>query len=209
MWCRPARGKLLTVMQRVSAWVPWIGRTGVASVLVLVSVFVLAACGGDTRRASEPSIGHGGTTALAASASLEPVVVAAVSSPVTNGARRAYIARLDAVCSRLDPERNRQRENASGDLAQVAGRYQDAIALGAGELREVESVTPPRGDARALRVNVFDVITRELAVRKLIHTALLAGNMTALETQQQRLDQLTGWLAGFARGYGFKICGTD
>lgn len=184
------------------------GRMRTLAALMAITV-VVGGCGGDSRRASEPIIGQAGTTELAAGSSPEAVVSSSVSSPVTDASRRAYISRLDGVCGRLDRERNRQRENASGDLAQIAGRYEASIAIGAQELRDVESIPPPSGDARALRVNVFDVITRELAVRKRIHAALLAGNVTALAAEQRRLDDLTRWLAAFALGYGFKVCGTD
>ena len=55
----------------------------------------------------------------------------------------------------------------------------------------------------------FDVIVRQLAIRKQIHLALLERDLTTVQARQSGLDDLTRLLAGFARGYGFTVCGTD
>ena len=168
-------------------------------------MILVAGCGGDTRRAGQAPVQPPTATPAQAAAPAGPLVAARVTDPE----RRAYIARIDRICSRFDPARNRAREDASGDVAEVARRYDESIAVGARELREIEAVRPPHGDSAALRANVFDVIARQLELRRRIHVALVAreaGTVTALQAQ---LDALSHSLVGFARGYGFTICGTD
>jgi hypothetical protein len=179
--------------------------------LAAASALFLTGCGGDQRRASESGIdGTGSVTArpVAATTAVGPLE-AAVSAPVTNPARRVYIARVDRICGRIDPERNKEREDSNGALNDVARRYLVASVLSARELHEIEAIAPPRGDARALKTNVFDVIVRQLAIRKQIHLALLERDLTTVQARQSGLDDLTRLLAGFARGYGFTVCGTD
>lgn len=173
-------------------------------------VLMLAGCGGDGRRASESSIGETSSTAaqpVAATGSPGPAE-AMVSAPITSPARQVYIARVDRICGRLDPARSKEREDSGGGIDEVARRYVAATTLSADELRRIEGVAPPRGAARALRANVFGVITQQLAIRKQIHTALKARDLATLEARQAELDDLTRSLAGFARGYGFQVCGT-
>ncbi|MEO8966012.1 MAG: hypothetical protein ABI355_00345, partial [Solirubrobacteraceae bacterium] len=167
-------------------------------------------CGGDGRRASELSIGETSSVTaqpVAATGSPGPSE-AMISAPITSPARQVYIARVDRICSRLDPARSREREDSGGGIDDLVRRYAAATTLSAEELHRIEAIVPPRGDGRALRANVFDVITRQLASRKQIHTALKARDLTTLEARQAEIDDLTRLLAGFARGYGFKVCGT-
>ena len=187
---------------RIHRSVVWIAAGG---------ALLLAGCGADQRRASESSINAtGGVTARPVAATgTAGRSDAAVSAPVTGRARRAYVARVDRVCARIDPERNKEREDSAGALSDVARRYAVASVLGARELREIEAISPPRGDVRALKTNVFDVIVRQFAIRKQVHQALLEHNLATVRARQNDLDDLTRLLAGFARGYGFRVCGTD
>ena len=175
------------------------------------SALLLTGCGADRRRASESSTdATAGVTARPVAATGTPGrFEAAVSVPVTDPARRAYIARVDRVCRRIDPERNKQREDSNGALSDVARRYAVASVLSGRELREIEAITPPQGEARALKTNVFNVIIRQLAIRNQIHQAILERSLITVQARQSELDGLTRLLAGFARGYGFKVCGTD
>ena len=177
-------------------------RCGAAGAIVLISLVATAGCGGDTRRAGTAPTVPSPSATTATGAALVPM-------PVAGRARRAYVTRVDRICGRMDPERNRAREDARGGLPEVARRYDDSIALGARELQMIQAITPPRGDERALRANVFGVIARQLAVRRRIHTALVARDLSAVTSLQAQLDELTRSLVGFARGYGFKVCGTD
>lgn len=179
--------------------------------IAAASALLLTGCGADQRRASDSSINA--TTSVTArtvsATGTGGAYEAPVSAPVTNPARRVYVARVDRICGRIDPERNKERQNPHGALNDVARRYVVASALSARELHEIEAIAPPRGDARALKTNVFDVIARQLSIRNQIHQAIISRDLATVEARQSDLDDLTRLLAGFARGYGFKICGTD
>jgi hypothetical protein len=170
-----------------------------------LALLAVASCCGDSRRASQENVRGSTQTSTTPAVGGGPIVPASVTDP----RRRAYIARVDAVCKRLDPERNNAREKASGDAAQVLKGYDDSVALGASQLSEIEAIKPPPADAAALRANVFDVIRQQLAVRRQIATALAGADTARVAALQQQLDALTRSLTGFARGYGFKVCGTD
>jgi hypothetical protein len=170
-----------------------------------LALLALTSCGADSRRASQQNVRERTQASTVPATGTGPIVPARVTDP----ARRAYIARVDAVCKRLDPERNGAREKAAGDTAQVLKGYDDSIGLGASQLRDIEAIKPPPGDAAALHANVFDVIRRQLAVRRQISTALANGDSAQVQTLQRQLDDLTRSLTGFARGYGFQVCGTD
>ncbi len=174
-----------------------------------LALLLFAGCGGDSRRASQQSLKAAGPTATRSGSDVPAGTGPIVPARVTDPARRAYIARVDAVCKRLDPERTGAREHASGDTSQVLKGYDDSIALGATELNDIEAIKPPHGDATALRVNVFDVIRHQLAVRREIRTALAGDDTTQVRALQGQLDALTRSLVGFARGYGFTVCGAD
>src|SRR5690242_7782197 len=144
-----------------------------------LAVLAAAGCGGDSRRASQQNVRETGQPAATSPGSTAPIVPARVTDPV----RRAYIARVDGVCKRLDPERNGARENVSaGDEAQVLKGYDDSISVGASQLRQIEAIKPPPGDAATLRANVFDVIGRQLAIRRQIRTALANGDNAQVQS---------------------------
>ncbi len=172
---------------------------------------VVAGCGGDTRR------GEAESTAAATGATLrEPASQGGPRAPVlaakvTDPARRAYVSRVDAVCGRLDPERGAERERvraASGTPAAVRA-YDDTISLGWKELRQIEAIPAPPGDRALLQANVFDPIRRQLALRGRIGSALGALDVPRLRVLRTEMDNLTRALSGFARGYGFRVCGED
>ena len=165
-----------------------------------------AGCGGEPRRAETVRTVTQASPAPATTAT-GPVVPAKATDPV----RRAYIARVDRICAHLDPERGsaRERVGESGDAEKAAVAYDDSIALGEKQLREIEAVRAPSRDRAALEANVFGVIRRQLAVRREIRAALAAHDLTRLTTLRRQHDDLTRSLVGFARGYGFQVCGED
>ncbi len=129
-----------------------------------VALAALAGCGGETRRAETE------TESSAAPAAAAPAATAPRHVPVakvTDPRRRAYIARTDRVCRRFDPERStaRKRAGESADIHGAVRAYEEDTALGSAELRQIEAVPPPPGDAALLRANVFDPIRRQLALR--------------------------------------------
>lgn len=182
----------------------------IASILLLGALAALAVgCGGDKRRAETET----GTTAAAQPSNSSPtqpspsgpVRVARVTDPV----RRAYVARVDAICHRVDPERTSQQErvDAASGTADAAKAYDDAIAIGWRELREIEAVPVPPGDAALLKANVFSAVRAQLSLRAQMSKALAAADIPALRRLRSELDNSARALTGFARGYGFRVCG--
>jgi hypothetical protein len=170
-------------------------------------IAALAGCGGDRRRA-ETETTETATHPTAQPQQLPaggPVRVARVADP----RRRAYLGRVDAICARIDPERTKEQERvgASTDSAQAAKAYDDTIALGRRELRQIEAVPPPPGDGALLKANVLDPVRAQLALRARIRRALAATDLPALRQLRSELDNSTRTLTGFARGYGFRVCG--
>ena len=181
--------------------------------LVGVGVFLalagLSGCGGDTRR------GESETTAPAAvhtTASAPRRHGAATNPPVATIAdprRRAYVVRTDRICSRFDPERNGERERVreAADLQGAEKAYEKGTALGGEELKRLEAIAPPPGDAAALHANVFDPVRRQLALRTRIRAALAAVDLSRLRALRAQLDDISRALSAFARGYGWRACG--
>ena len=179
----------------------------VAVTAPLAAIVLLAVgCGGDRNRAETMT-----TAAPAQAAPTTTTSVPVVTANVTDPRRRAYIARVDRICAQMDPERNtaRERTGQSADARAAASAYDDSIALGEAQLRRIRAVPVPPRDRDALEANVFGVIRRQLATRRQISAALAAGDLTRLRTLRARLDDLTRSLSGFARGYGFRVCGED
>ncbi len=168
---------------------------------------LLAGCGGDVRRGESEGAAQNATTQTSSTPTQTSTPVPV--TPVRNPARRAYVARVDRVCSGLDPERNsaRERVGSSADAQEAAKAYDDDIASGETELRQIEAIPVPPGEKQLVRTNVFDVIRRQLALRRQIRDALAAVDVPRLRSLRRQLDDLSRTLTGFAAGYGFKVCG--
>lgn len=180
----------------------------VAALCLLVGV--VAGCGGDSRRAESE------TTESAAQSETETVPAPQPSgtepvhvSKVTDPARRAYVTQVDAVCERFDPERGKdqQRVGSATRPEEAAREYESTISLGWKELRQIEKIGEPAGDAAVLKANVYDPIRHQLALRREIKAALAAVDVPKLTRLRAELDTSTQALTGFARGYGFQVCG--
>jgi len=168
----------------------------------------LSACGGDTRRAET----EGGTVQTTQTTSTQAPAGGHRSIPaaaVTDPRRRAYIAKTDRICRTLDREREtaRERVGQSADTQEAAKSYEKETALGSSELKRLEAVPPPPGDAKLLRANVFGPVRRQLALRAQIRVALAAADVPRLRALRTELDSITRALTGFARGYGWRDCG--
>ncbi|HEY5333718.1 MAG TPA: hypothetical protein VIJ21_09245, partial [Solirubrobacterales bacterium] len=152
--------------------------------------------GGGSEVESAPSSSSGG-----------PVSVTKVTDPV----RRAYIGKVDAVCGQIDPERskNQSRVGTAADVAEASKAYDETIALGWKELRQIEAIPRPPGEDPLLEANVFEPIRGQLALRESIAKALAATDVPRLRLLRGELDNSTRTLTGFARGYGFSVCGEE
>jgi hypothetical protein len=181
-------------------------------ILALVPLGIIAVgCGGDTRRGETESTALIPTTTEPEVESHATRANTAVVAKVTDPARRAYVARLDSVCSRLDPERVKAQVRVAKSVLpkEAAKAYDDTIVLGRIELRKIEAVPVPPGEHELLQANVFEVVRRELALRGKISRALLATDLPRVRRLHSELDNLSRSLGGFARGYGFRVCGED
>ena len=178
-----------------------------AAIAAAVAIAGLAACGGETGRAETTRVAVAVSNVRAGEQLGQTPAIADVKDPV----RRAYISRVDAVCKQLDRERNSAREQAATGAESAAGAqaYDDTISLGERQLREIESIPAPPGELRLLRTNVFDVLKKQLEIRREMRTALGETDLPRLQTLRVQLDSLTQSLLGFARGYGFRVCGED
>jgi hypothetical protein len=183
-----------------------------AALLVLMAL--APGCGGDQRRgeAETSTVATSGTTTQAqppAGQTAGPPKVP--SSASSDPARRAYIRRVDRICSKLDPEHTgaRERVDKSTNESEAVNAYDDTIALWTKQLSEIKAVPAPPGDRSALVANIFDPIRRQLALRRQIRNALAAVDVPRLRQLRGELDNLTVALTAFARGYGFRVCGEE
>jgi hypothetical protein len=167
----------------------------------------LSGCGGETRRAETETETAAGP--LPVSGASTGVPRGAPVARVTDRRRRAYIVRTDRICRHFDPERAgaRKRVGEAPDIAGAVRAYGEDTALGAAELRQIEAVPPPPGDAALLRANVFKPIGRQLALRARIRAALSAVDVPRLRVLRAQADELGRELSAFARGYGWRACG--
>ena len=173
-----------------------------------LALVALSGCGGDKRRAE----GESTATETTQTAGTPPQVGGQQSVPataVTDPRRRAYISKTDRICRSVDPERNtaRERVGESADTQEAAKSYEEETTLGTSELKRLEAVPPPPGDAKLLRVNVFGPVRHQLALRPQIRVALAAADVPRLRVLRAQLDNISRALAGFARGYGWRACG--
>lgn len=165
-------------------------------------------CGGDTRRA-ETETGGPPVPASSLTTSERSNPGAVRVTRVTDPARRAYIAKVDSVCGRMDSARGKEQERvgSAADPEEATRAYEGTIRLGWRELRQIEAIGLPPGEATVLQANVFDQIKRQLALRRKIKAALAVVNVPKLERLRIELDNSARALTGFARGYGFRVCG--
>jgi hypothetical protein len=168
----------------------------------------MAGCGGETRRAETESTGPAVSTPAAATPTRPGqahLPVAAVSDP----RRRAYVRRTDRICGRFDQERGRERERVgeAADVHIAEAAYDQGTALGEAELRRLEAVPPPPGDAALLRANVIEPVRHQLALRARIRNALAAVDLPRLRALRAESDNISRALSAFARGYGWRSCG--
>jgi hypothetical protein len=168
----------------------------------------LSACGGDTRRAET----EGGAVQTTQTTSTQAPTAGHQSVPAARLAdprRRAYISKTDRICRSVDPERNTAREQvgASADTQEAARSYEKETALGSSELKRLEAVAAPPGDAKLLQANVFGPVRHQLALRAQIRVALAAADVSRLRALRAELDNISRALSGFARGYGWRACG--
>jgi hypothetical protein len=186
-----------------------------ASILVLLGLVavLLAGCGGDKRRgeAEQTEATSPPGAAEAPASSQAPAGERLQVTKVTDPARRTYIARVDAVCGQIEPERatEQERVGTSTKPAEAVKAYDSSISLGRQELRQIEAIAEPPGDAPLLRANVLDPIRGQLALRAQIRDALAAADVPLLRRLRTELDNSTRALTGFARGYGFRVCGEE
>ncbi len=184
-----------------------------ASAAALVVVLLLVpGCGGDQRRGE----GETGTVATSATTTgAQPPAGQTGGAPkvprsaLSDPARRAYIQRIDRICSKLDPEQAgaRERVGKSTNEGEAVKAYDGTIALWTKQLSQIKTVPVPPGDRSALAANLFDPIRRQLALRRQIRDALAVADVPRLRQLRGELDNLTVALTAFARGYGFRVCG--
>ncbi|MGH2936797.1 MAG: hypothetical protein ACRDPE_01600 [Solirubrobacterales bacterium] len=185
--------------------------TRLPMILVLaVLVVLIAGCGGDKRRGETETTTPASAAQPSGSSSSEPVGPVRVTK-VTDPARRAYVGRVDGLCAQTDPERTRQEERVgnAATSAEAANAYESTIALGRRELQQIEAISVPPGETSLLRANVFDPIRHQFGLRERIRDALAVADVPTLRRLRAELDNSTRALTGFARGYGFRVCGEE
>lgn len=170
------------------------------STMVLAAVLaavVLAACGGDARRAPVVQVTSPSVTVPPGTAS------------VTDPDRARYVRAVDAVCARDNPRRERAvaEAEAAPDVDGAVKAYDDHIAIAEEQLRGVQAETPPAADRVLIRRNVVDRLTERLALRRALRDDLSRSDAESAQRHRAQLDALTLTLESFARGYGFKVCG--
>lgn len=168
-----------------------------------LSALGLAGCGGEAARAPQTAtvitVVQGQTVPL-------PAATARISDPV----RAAYVAKVDAICRVRNPERDAdvKAAGAATDDAEAVKAYDRSIATADEQLREIAAVRPPPGDADLIATNVLDRLKRRIALRRQISRELADADAEGAGRDQAELDGLTIALQSFARGYGFKDCGS-
>ncbi len=139
----------------------------------------------------------------------QSVHMAPGTAHVADPARAAYIRRVDAICRVRNPQRDadvRAARDAATEAEAVVA-YDRSIATAGAQLREIEAVPPPPADADLITRNVFDRLRQRITLRRRISQDLAAADAGAASRDRAQLDALTIALEGFARGYGFAVCG--
>ncbi|MBS1845568.1 MAG: hypothetical protein JST53_14220 [Actinobacteria bacterium] len=180
-----------------------------ASAILIAATVALAGCGGDTRRAeSETGSNEASRPGIQETTNPSPTGPVRVTR-ITDPARRAYVTRVDAVCRQVDPElaAGQDRVGNSADTNAQVTAYDDTIALGWRELGRIEAIPTPPGDGALLKANVFEPVRWQLELRERMSAALARTEVATLRRLRAELDNSTRALTGFARGYGFHVCG--
>ena len=171
-------------------------RPALAALTALLLLGVpLAGCGGEGGRAP------------AATPAAVTVDEPSGTARVTDPARATYIRRADRVCAELDPEREGKLREVEG-AEDPAGTYADTVTLAEEQLRRIEALTPPAADGDLIARNVIDRLHSRLVFRHRLRSDLAAGDERAAASDQAHYEALGIAVRSFARGYGFKECGT-
>ena len=173
-------------------------RRSAALAAAAATMGLLTACGGESGRAPVREV------------STPTVVQAAGAARVTDPARARYVQQVDSVCSRYNPRRERAVSDAAGatDVPHAVAAYDDNIGLAEAQLRGVEAITVPSTDRALIQHNVVDRLRERLALRRALRTDLQDSDATSAQQDRARLDASLIALEAFARGYGFRVCGS-
>ena len=159
---------------------------------------LLAGCGGESGRAPVREV------------STPAVVQAAGTAHITDPARARYVQAVDRVCSRYNPRRERAVSEAEGapDVTRAVAAYDNNIGLAEAQLRGVEAITVPASDRGLIQHNVVDRLRQRLALRRALRTDLQDSDASRAQQDRAHLDASLIALEAFARGYGFRVCGS-
>ncbi len=169
--------------------------------VVLVSAVLLSGCGGEPRRAAVT------VTVPAPTSSGVTVPETSGTARVTDPARMAYIRAADRVCGTLDPEREAKLREVKSAPSPVDA-YAATVALAGEQLRRIAAIPPPPADRSLIARNVVDRLHARLIARQYLQRDLAAGDDSAAARDQAQFEALGVAVRSFARGYGFRKCGT-
>jgi len=159
---------------------------------------LLAGCGGEPARAPVREV------------STPTVTQSAGTARVTDPARARFVQEVDRVCSRFNPRREVavSEAKAAPDVDHAVAAYDDNISLAEAQLRGVEAIAVPSADRALIRHNVVDRLRERLALRRALLTDLRDSDAAAAQRDRAQLDASLIALEAFARGYGFRVCGS-
>ncbi len=86
--------------------------------------------------------------------------------------------------------------------------YDDNISLAEAQLRGVEAIPVPSADRALIQHNVVDRLRQRLALRRSLRTDLRDSDAAGAQRDRAQLDASLIALEAFARGYGFRVCGS-
>jgi hypothetical protein len=174
-----------------------------AALMALTALSVSVApvgCGGEARRGPVRTVAGPPPAAVTVN---EPAGTARVTDP----ARAAYIRRADRVCADLDPRRESKLHEVEG-ASDPAGAYAQTVTLAREQLRRIEAIHPPAGDRELIARNVIDRLRERLGLRDRLQRDVADDDADAAARDQSQFEALGVAVHSFARGYGFRKCGT-
>ena len=182
---------------RLTRWMAQAGRCA-ALVAAATTMGLLAGCGGESRRAPVREV------------STPAVTQSAGTARVTDPVRARYVQEVDRVCSHFNPRRELAVSETKGapDVDHAVAAYDDDIRLAEAQLRGVESIAGPSADRTLIQHNVVDRLRERLALRRSLRTDLQDSDAANAQRDRARLDASLIALEAFARGYGFRVCGS-